>query len=233
VGEVRFDDARNGFLCVELARDALAFEVGNRPDRRIGAHVHRDAVRDERAGIAHRRLRALALVFAGAGRIEGAVERVRQVEVRGAGFDLIEAGARLRLHHGARRLSAVLFRLAGLSLYTEQYLAALIAIATPLVFLHVAADGTKGRDRVPWYDLAAAAAAFAAAAYLAWRFPRLSELVSRQPWDGLLAASTLLLVFLEGLRRTSGMALFITTLVFIALALFGGELPGEFAAPSI
>src|SRR5207248_2827700 len=92
---------------------------------------------------------------------------------------------------GAIALSADLFRLAGLSLYTEQYLAALIAIATPLVFLHVAADGTKGRDRVPWYDLAAAAAAFGAAAYLAWRFPRLSELVSRQPWDGLVAAAVL------------------------------------------
>ena len=134
---------------------------------------------------------------------------------------------------GAIALSADLFRLAGLSLYTEQYLAALIAIATPLVFLHVGSDGTKGRARVPWYDLAAAAAAFIAAAYLAWRFPRLSELVSRQPWDGLAAAAVLLLVFLEGVRRTSGMALFITTLVFIALALFGGELPGEFAARSI
>jgi len=65
------------------------------------------------------------------------------------------------------------------------------------------------------------------------RFPRLSELVSRQPWDGLLAAAALLVVFLEGLRRTSGMALFITTLVFIALALFGASLPGEFAARSI
>ena len=85
-------------------------------------------------------------------------------------------------------LSADLFRLAGLSLYTEQYLSALLAIATPLVFLHIAADGTKGRDRVPWYDALAALAGFVAAGYLAWRFPPLSELVSRQPWDGLVIA---------------------------------------------
>ena len=89
---------------------------------------------------------------------------------------------------GAIALSADLFRMAGLSLYTEQYLAALLAIATPLVFLHFAADGTKGQRRVPWYDLAADFIAFIAAAYLAVRFHRLSELVSRQPWDGLVAA---------------------------------------------
>src|SRR6266705_3054062 len=131
-------------------------------------------------------------------------------------------------------LSADLFRMAGLSLYTEQALAGLLAIATPLVFLHVSAAGERGRaGALPWYDLAAAIAGFAASAYLAIRYASLSELTSKQPWDGLAAAAVLLLVFLEGLRRTSGMALFITTLVFIALALFGGELPGEFAARSI
>ena len=135
---------------------------------------------------------------------------------------------------GAIALSADLFRHAGLALYSEQYLAALLALATPLVFLHVSAAGVRPRTaRVPWFDLAAAAVSCAAALYLALRFPRLSELVSRQPWDGLLAAAALIAAFMEGLRRTSGMALFITTIVFIALALFGASLPGEFAARSI
>src|SRR6266571_2949905 len=131
-------------------------------------------------------------------------------------------------------LSADLFRVAGLSLYTEQVLAGLLAIATPLVFLHVSAAGERGRaGALPWYDLAAAIAGFAASAYLAIRYASLSELTSRQPWDGLLAAGVLLVLFLEGLRRTSGSALFYTTLAFIALAMFGGYLPGEFAARSI
>jgi TRAP transporter 4TM/12TM fusion protein len=134
---------------------------------------------------------------------------------------------------GAIALSADLFRRAGLSLYTEQYLAALLAIATPLVFLHVSAGGERGRDAVPWYDVAAAVAGFAAASYLAARYDSLSELTSKQPWDGLLAAGVLLVLFLEGLRRTSGPALFYTTLAFIALAMLGGYLPGEFAARSI
>src|SRR6266702_1382292 len=131
-------------------------------------------------------------------------------------------------------LSGDLFRMAGLSLYTEQVLAGLLAIATPLVFLHVSARGERGRTgKVPWYDLAAAIAGFAASAYLAIRYASLSELTSKQPWDGLLAAGALIVLFLEGLRRTSGGALFYTTLAFIALAMFGGSLPGEFAARSI
>ncbi|HEY6239309.1 MAG TPA: TRAP transporter fused permease subunit [Burkholderiales bacterium] len=135
---------------------------------------------------------------------------------------------------GAIALSADLFRMAGLSLYTEQYLAGLLAIATPLVFLHVSARGERGRTGgVPWYDLAAAIAGFAASAYLAIRYASLSELTSKQPWDGLLAAGALLVLFIEGLRRTSGEALFYTTLAFILLAMFGGTLPGEFAARSI
>jgi len=134
---------------------------------------------------------------------------------------------------GAIALSADVFRMAGLSLYTEQVLAGLLAIATPLVFLHVSARGERGRAAVPWYDLVAAAAGFAAAAYLAIRYASLSELTSKQPWDGLLAAGALLVLFVEGLRRTSGAALFYTTLAFIVLAMIGGVLPGEFAARSI
>src|SRR5207247_11279968 len=131
-------------------------------------------------------------------------------------------------------LSADLFRMAGLSLYTEQVLAGLLAIATPLVFLHVSARGERGRTgNVPWYDLAAAIIGFLAAAYLAVRYASLSELTSKQPWDGLVAAGALIALFLEGLRRTSGPALFYTTLAFIALAMFGGALPGELAARSI
>src|SRR6266446_8825484 len=83
-------------------------------------------------------------------------------------------------------LYADLFRMAGLSLYTEQLLAGLLAIATPLVFLHVSAAGERGgADAAPWYDLAAAIIGFFAAAYLAVRYASLSELTSKQPWDGL------------------------------------------------
>ena len=131
------------------------------------------------------------------------------------------------------------FRMLGLSLYTEQYLAALLAIALPLLFLHVPAgkgaeEGVRSRvGPVPWYDIAAAVVSSSAAAYVAVRFPALSELVVRKPLDGLVTAAVLGLLILEGLRRTTGMALVYTTLFFFGLALMGGSLPGDFAARSI
>src|SRR5215467_5913084 len=132
-------------------------------------------------------------------------------------------------------VTADLFRLAGLSLYTKQYLAGLMAIALPLLYLHVLAHGRRGARTgpVPWYDLVAAIVAFIAMVYVAFRFPTLSELVSARPWDGLVVAAVVILLILEGLRRTTGMGLFYTTIFFFVLAMVGGFLPGEFAAKSI
>ncbi|OGA00324.1 MAG: hypothetical protein A3H35_06700 [Betaproteobacteria bacterium RIFCSPLOWO2_02_FULL_62_17] len=130
-------------------------------------------------------------------------------------------------------------RMLGLSVYFEQYLAGLLALAMPLLFLHVpAGKGDEGGYRVrkgpvPWYDLLAAIVSCAAALYVMVRFSEYSELVSRRPWDGLLVAALMFLFILEGLRRTTGMSLVYTTLFFFALAMVGGSLPGEFAARSI
>ena len=131
-------------------------------------------------------------------------------------------------------VSADLFRRFGLSLYTEQYLAGLLAIAMPLLYLAVPVSGPRKREILPpWYDLIAAVLSFVCAAYVAVRFPPLSELVSARPWDGLIVAAALVLLVLEGLRRTVGSALLYTTIAFFLLAMFGSYLPGEFAAKSI
>ena len=132
-------------------------------------------------------------------------------------------------------LAADLFRAVGIVLYTEQYLAGLLALALPLLYLHVpASGGRKGRaGPVPWYDIFAAALAFAGALYMAIRFPRMSELVSVHPTEGVVVAAVMGLLLLEGLRRTTGLALVIVTVTFFVLALFGSHLPGELAARSI
>jgi TRAP transporter 4TM/12TM fusion protein len=130
-------------------------------------------------------------------------------------------------------------RTVGLSVYFEQYLAGLLALAMPLLFLHVpASKGDEGGYRVrkgavPWFDWIAAIVSCACALYVMVMFPSYSELVSRRPWDGMLVASLMFLLILEGLRRTTGMSLVYTTLFFFGLALIGGSLPGEFAARSI
>lgn len=132
-------------------------------------------------------------------------------------------------------VTADVFRMVGISLYTEQYLAGLTALAMPLLFLYVPASGARGgRDgAVPWYDVVLAALSFVLMIYVAIRFPTLSELVSARPLDGLIVAAIVIVLVLEGLRRTTGTGLFYTTLFFFGLALVAGMLPGEFAAKSI
>ncbi len=136
---------------------------------------------------------------------------------------------------GIIALAADLFRRAGLALYAEQYLSGLLALAMPLIFLHVPAGGGRQgrRGRVPWYDGLAAIVSCASAAYMAVRYPQLSDMVSAQPLDGLVVAALLGLLLLEGLRRTTGIALVVVVVVFFLLALVGGKLPGELAARSI
>src|SRR5215211_1304558 len=162
---------------------------------------------------------------------------VRTLETRGArgGVAILVNVMAVVLACAVIAVTADLFRMAGLSLYTEQYLAGLMALAMPLLYLHVPAGGRRGvrSGPVPWYDLVAAAVSFVAMIYVAIRFPALSELVSARPWDGLIVAAVVIALILEGLRRTTGMGLFYTTIFFFVLALVGGSLPGEFAAKSI
>jgi TRAP transporter 4TM/12TM fusion protein len=126
-----------------------------------------------------------------------------------------------------------LVRRFGVLLYTEQYIGAMVALALPLVFLSVPASGhdresARRRDRdIPWYDLAAAAGGFAAAAYLAVRFPVLSEEMAKRPWDGVVAGTALLLLFTEALRRTAGLSITFVAIGFFLLVLIGHLLPGS------
>ncbi len=80
-------------------------------------------------------------------------------------------------------VAADVFRKLGLALYTEQYLAGLLALAMPLLFLHVPADGGKrGREGpVPWYDLVAALTSFAGAVYIAVPLSRAVGAGARAP----------------------------------------------------
>ncbi|MGH7035047.1 MAG: TRAP transporter permease, partial [Stellaceae bacterium] len=139
----------------------------------------------------------------------------------------------ITLTAGVLALAADLFRRVGIVLYSEQYLAFLLALAMALLFLHVPVGGRQRTGRVPWYDIAAALASFLACAYVGIRFPDLSQMVSTPTPDGVLAAAVLGLLMLEGLRRTTGWALTIVTLGFFLLALVAAHLPGDLAGLSI
>jgi TRAP transporter 4TM/12TM fusion protein len=139
----------------------------------------------------------------------------------------------IMLTAGVLALAADLFRRVGIVLYAEQYLAALMALAMPLLFIHFRAEGKERDGALPWYDAIAAAAGFLACCYWTWRFPALSDMVSTPTADGIIVAAVLGILILEGLRRTTGWALPIVTVSFFILALIAAQLPGDLAGISI
>ena len=125
--------------------------------------------------------------------------------------------------------AADVFRMAGLLLYTEQFLSGIIAIAVPLVFLSVRISKSADKDFIPWYDFVFAGLGFICAMYMAFRYPVLAELVYNAPIDGLIPGVIVVLLLIEGLRRTVGHVLTVLVILFIFVGLFGHLLPGKLA----
>jgi TRAP transporter 4TM/12TM fusion protein len=151
------------------------------------------------------------------------------VDTRAAAARGVTAVLAVALTCGAIAWAADLPPRLGLLLYTEQYLCGMLAVALPLVYLTARASRTAPAERVPWYDWAAAAAGFLAAGYMAARYPVLAELLAERPADGFVAGLVVMLLIIEGLRRTAGMALAGIILGVVALALVGHLLPGALA----
>lgn len=121
-----------------------------------------------------------------------------------------------------------IYRTLGLQLYTEQYLGGMLTIALPLVYLAIPAG--KGRYRqgsVPWFDLLAALAGCICSIYVTINYPQYTDLVTKRPWDGTVTAAIMIVLLIEGLRRTVGNVLTGVVIFFFILALIGDKIPGE------
>ena len=119
-----------------------------------------------------------------------------------------------------------LFRLAGLNIYNEQYVAAMLGIALATVFL---ARPARGVDRVslPWYDAVAAAAGLLACGYVALTYPDLLDRLWERPMDAIIVGSITLVLIIEGLRRATGWAMVVLVLLALLFALIGHLVPGD------
>jgi TRAP transporter 4TM/12TM fusion protein len=126
--------------------------------------------------------------------------------------------------------AADLFRFVGLVLFTEQFVAGMLAIAFLLVFFTVPARKGGARPVPPWYDIVLGIAGFVAGGYIAVRFVELGTMMVFHPIDGVAAAVVIIVLSLEGIRRTVGWALVVTVVVFIAYGLWGHLIPGTLAA---
>ena len=110
--------------------------------------------------------------------------------------------------------------LLGRAFYAEQFLALVLALSLGLVFL-----ARPGRWAA--LDVALAALGIAAGVFVAIDYPRLIAEQMSLPADGLALASILLLLVLEGLRRTTGWMLVAVVVGILAIGLLGHLIPGD------
>lgn len=145
-------------------------------------------------------------------------------------FTYLKSAIAILLVAGSVAWAADIYRLFGLVLFTEQFVAGILALAFLLLFLTVPVHGDMQRTIPPWYDILAGIAGFAAAGYIALRFVELGTQMFFHPLDGLLAGVIVIVLSLEGIRRTVGWPLVVTVLVFIAYGVFGDLIPGTMRA---
>lgn len=116
----------------------------------------------------------------------------------------------------------------GYSLYSEQFLAVVLALSLGQVFLVRA-------TRLPALDWLLAALGLAGGLWIAVHYPRLVVAQMNLPLEGLALAAAMLVLVLEGLRRTTGWMLVLVVLAILTLGLLGHLIPGDlqtrFVAP--
>ncbi|MGH6902598.1 MAG: TRAP transporter permease [Geminicoccaceae bacterium] len=117
----------------------------------------------------------------------------------------------------------------GLALYTEQYMAAGLGLALCLLFLNYDGRGVRHRGFRP-LDALLALIGLAAGAYLALRYPVLVVTLVERPAEGIVLATALVVLTIEGVRRATGLALALVAVGFMGLAMVGHLLPPEIAS---
>lgn len=114
---------------------------------------------------------------------------------------------------------------AGFAVFTEQFIATMLSLALALVFLSVGID-RKPRVALPWYDAIAAFCGLAGGLYIAVRYRTLIDELALPPVENVAIGVALLVLLIEGLRRTAGPVLVFILLMFLAYAFFGSAIPG-------
>ena len=121
-----------------------------------------------------------------------------------------------------------LYRTAGLILYTEQFMSAMLALAICLVYLHFPARRGETRTNLPWYDGLLAVLGLTNGAYVAIVYPDLIDRLIGTAPDAIFISVIFFVLCLEGLRRSSGWTLVIVVTIFFVYALTGHLVPGKF-----
>ncbi|MGE0745201.1 MAG: TRAP transporter permease [Rhodospirillales bacterium] len=127
---------------------------------------------------------------------------------------------------GAVAWAADAYRAVGILIINEQFNAGVLALSLAVLFLTVRAGKAKAGPP-PWYDVVAAVAGFVAAAYVAYDYQPLADMIAFRPTHGVIVGCILLALVLEGLRRVAGNVLVLILAVFVLYGLLGHRVPGE------
>jgi len=152
--------------------------------------------------------------------------------------DTGDTGIRLKLVRGLATLITVialawamdLFQLLAIRLFPAQIVIAVLGLAIALAFIHLPASRRQPTKRTPWIDWPAAGAGLLTSGWMCVRYPQLVELTVDAPAEAVLIGVVQITLTLEALRRTTGLALPLIVIAFIAYAVAGHLIPGPFAA---
>ncbi len=129
--------------------------------------------------------------------------------------------------------AADLYRRGGLVLFTEQRMLAMTGVALMVAFIVFPFSKAIARPHTPWYDWLAAAIAFVVCGYTAIDYERIFENLSDRPLDATICSVIIILLVLEGLRRTAGTVMFVFLVLFILFGLAGHYVPGQFQGRNV
>ena len=121
-----------------------------------------------------------------------------------------------------------LYRLAGLVLIKEQLLAVILGLGLATVFVAKPLRRDTPRNRLPWYDAAAAVISFLACLYVAVFYLEIVDTLFERPVSSVAAGTVIVAAVAECLRRTAGPLLLGFVLFFIGFGLVGHLIPGHF-----
>ena len=128
---------------------------------------------------------------------------------------------------GSLAWSSDLFRTAGLNILDEQIVGPMLGVGFLLVFIIFPVRRGAVRTFVPWYDWIAGLAGLTAGWYIGFTFDTLVERMLESPPDAIATGGVIFVLAPEGLRRTTGYALFGIVLLFSIYALVGHLVPGD------
>ena len=127
-----------------------------------------------------------------------------------------------------------LFQDLGFALVNEQYYAFVMALALAVVFLSVRLNRSED-GRVPWYDIVLALISIVTLFYVAANFLWLRDEggLGGNTDLGIAIGAVLMVLILDGLRRSAGYIMLIVAGIFVLYAPFGHLVPGPLVGAEV